>query len=172
MLAEKRQLLGRTVEAFGESFGRDAQAILVRSTGRVNLMGMHVDHRGGFVNPVAVGELFLVAQARDDDQVVLKNVERDRFGDRSFSIRQELPDGPIEDWDKWTQAEVDKRRAAGAAGDWAEYVKSAVLYFQHLHRDREGRFAPALRGMNVMIYGKVPRAAGLSSSSAVVVAAA
>ena len=172
VLQQKRALFLRAVEAFGEAFGRRGQAILVRSTGRVNLLGMHVDHRGGYVNPVAVGEVIFVAQRRDDDQVVLRNVESDRFAGRSFAIRDELPAGRIADWDKWTQAQVAGRRAAGAAGDWADYVKSAVLYLQHLHTGEDGTFSPALRGMNVMVLGTVPAAAGLSSSSAIVVAAA
>ncbi len=172
VLEAKRLLFRRAADAFAEAFGADAEAILVRSTGRVNLLGMHVDHRGGYVNPVAVGELIFFAEARDDDRVVLKNVQSDRFGDRSFGIAEELPAGKIEDWDKWTQEEVAERRAAGTAGDWSNYVKSAVLYLQHVHTDGRGRFRPALRGMNVMVCGNVPRAAGLSSSSAVVVAAA
>ena len=165
----KRTLLRRTMDAFAEQFGRDGDAILVRSTGRVNLLGMHVDHRGGFVNPVAVGEVVFFAQPREDDRVVLKNVESDRFGDRAFVMREELPAGAIADWDKWTQDRVAGRRAAG---DWSDYVKSAVLYLQHLHTGKDGSFRPALRGMNVMVYGTVPVAAGLSSSSSIVVAAA
>ena len=172
VLDEKRALLLRTAEAFAQAFGAEAQAVLVRSTGRVNLMGMHVDHRGGHVNPVAVGEVVFFVQPRDDDRVVLRNVETDHFGDREFAIAEELPDAKIADWDQWTQAEVAKRKAAGKAGDWADYVKSAVLYLQHVHTTAEGRFDPALRGMNVMTYGTVPVAAGLSSSSAIVVAAA
>jgi len=172
VLEQKRRLLQRTADAFAEAFGPDGDAIVVRSTGRVNLLGMHVDHRGGYVNPVAVGEVIFLVQARDDDRVELRNVQSDRFGDRGFTIAEELPPEQIEDWDRWTQAEVVKRQGAGMAGDWSNYVRSAVLYFQHLHTGADGRFRPALRGMNVMAYGTVPVAAGLSSSSAVVVAAA
>ena len=172
VLEEKRALFRRAVDAFADAFGQAGEVILVRATGRVNLLGMHVDHRGGYVNPVAVGEVIFVAQGRDDDRAVLRNVASDRFGDRSFVISQELPDGRIDDWDRWTQREVRKRKAAGTAGDWSDYVKSAVLYLQHMHTGQDGSFSPALHGMNVMAYGTVPVAAGLSSSSGIVVAAA
>lgn len=172
VLEEKQALFRCAVDAFAGEFGPQGDAVIVRSTGRVNLLGMHVDHRGGYVNPVAVGEVIFVAHGREDDRVVLRNVESDRFGDRSFVIREELPQGRIQDWDKWTQGEVRKRQEAGTAGDWADYVRSAVLYLQHMHTRNDGTFSPALRGMNAVAYGKVPVAAGLSSSSAIVVAAA
>ena len=128
ILAEKAAACRRAVEAFAATYGRDADALLVRSTGRVNLLGMHVDHRGGFVNPIAVKEMFLIAQPRDDDRVVLRNVEPDRYPDDAFAIADELPGVKIEDWDAWTQARAQERKRAGRAGAWADYVKAAVLY--------------------------------------------
>jgi len=172
VVREKAALCRHTVEAFAREFGGDAPVLLVRSTGRINLMGMHVDHRGGFVNPIAVGEMVVVAQPRDDDVVAIRNLDRDRFPDFHFAIRDELPDHKIRDWDAWTQAECDTRAAAGLGGHWSNYVKAAALYLQHLHTDDDGRFDPALRGMNLMVNGRVPLAAGLSSSSALVVATA
>jgi len=172
VLDEKLALVRRAVDAFAGEFGGDGEAIIVRSTGRINLMGMHVDHRGGYVNPIAIGEVVCVAQRRDDDRVELRNVECDRFPDRSFCISDELPQGQIEDWDRWTQQEAQRRKAAGTAGDWSNYVKAAVLYLQHTCTDEAGSFCPPLRGMNVMLYGNIPIAAGLSSSSSIVVAAA
>jgi N-acetylgalactosamine kinase len=47
-----------------------------------------------------------------------------------------------------------------------------VLYFQHLNTNDDGTFARAIKGMNMMFYGDIPRAAGLSSSSALVMLAA
>lgn len=172
VLAQKAAACRRPVQAFAAAYGEDAHAVIVRSTGRVNLLGMHVDHRGGFTNPIAVKELFLVAQPRDDDRVVLRNVESRRFQDESFAISEELPETRIEDWDAWTQAELEKRNRAGRAGNWSNYVKAALLYLQHLNTDEDGTFNPPLRGMNAVVYGTIPVAAGLSSSSALVVAAA
>jgi len=171
-LREKAAICRQAVEAFARECGNDAPVLIARSTGRINLLGMHVDHRGGFVNPIAVGEMFMVAQARDDDAVAMKNVDRDLFPDASFAIREALPAEKIQDWDAWTQQEHERRVAAGSAGHWGNYVRAAVLYLQHIHTDPSGRFAPALKGMNLMVKGNIPIAAGLSSSSALVVATA
>jgi len=172
VLAEKAAACRRAVQAFAAAYGMDAEAILVRSTGRVNLLGMHVDHRGGFVNPIAVSELFFIAQPRDDDRVVLTNADAEHYPDDAFVIADELPDGKIADWDAWTQARAQQRKRARRAGAWSDYVKAAVLYLQHLNTASDGRFDPPLRGMNILVYGLIPPAAGLSSSSGLVVAAA
>ena len=58
ILDEKAALCLKALERFGECFGRDRDVFIVRSTGRVNLVGMHVDHRGGYVNPIAIREAF------------------------------------------------------------------------------------------------------------------
>ena len=53
-----------------------------------------------------------------------------------------------------------------ASGDWAQYVKAAVLRLQK-------KFSTVkLRGVDVIVQGNIPIAAGLSSSSALVVATA
>lgn len=172
VLADAAWACRRSVEVFAGAFGRDAQVVIVRSTGRVNLLGTHIDHRGGFTNPIAVKDLFLVAEPRADDGVVLRNVEPDRYPDESFSISEELPRTKIGDWDHWTQERTEEHRRSGRAGNWSNYVRAAVLYLQHVHTDARGRFDPPLRGMNAVVYGRVPPAAGLSSSSSLVVAAA
>ncbi len=172
VLREKAEVCRRAVGGFRHEHGDDSAVFIVRSTGRVNLMGMHIDHRGGFVNAISVDEMFMVVQARDDDVVVSKNVDRERFPDASFKIADEMPSEKISDWDAWTQKEHEKRMAAGRAGHWGDYIKSAVLYMQHLNTDSGGRFAPLLKGMNLMVDSRIPIASGLSSSSALVVAAA
>lgn len=162
----------RALEAFGRAYGTDAKAVVIRSAGRVNVLGTHIDHRGGTVNPVAVNHMWLVAAPRDDDRVVAGNVESDSFGDESFRISASLPLGQkIHDWHLWCHDQFEKR-AGDPSITWSTYVRAAVLYLQHWYTTDEDAFAPRLRGMNMMFYGDVPRAVGLSSSSAVVVAAA
>ncbi|GAH50036.1 unnamed protein product, partial [marine sediment metagenome] len=51
-------------------------------------------------------------------------------------------------------------------------MRAAVLHLQHINTKDDGAFEPALRGMNVMVHGNIPRAAGLSTSSSIVVSAA
>lgn len=165
------QVCLRALEAFGESFGWDRDVIVVRSTGRINLMGMHIDHRGGSVNPIAIKEVFFIAEAREDDVVLVRNVQSDEFPEEKFRIRDCLPQYKIENWDAWCHDEFEKRKHDPSI-TWSNYVRAAVLYLQHLNTRDDGSFKPILRGMNVMVYGKIPRAAGLSSSSSIVVAAA
>jgi len=157
-----------TLGAFAERFGPDRRVMVIRSTGRVNVVGTHIDHRGGSVNPIAVKHVWLVVEPRDDDLVLARNVESELFPDEQFRISQCLPaGGKIRDWEAWCLDEYEKRRYDPAV-TWSNYVRAATLYFQHLHTTDDGRFDPAIRGMNMMVYGSVPRAAGLSSSSAIV----
>lgn len=157
-----------TLEAFAERFGPDRSVLVIRSTGRVNVVGTHIDHRGGSVNPIAVKHMWLVVEPREDDLVLARNVETRLFPDEQFRISQCLPaSGKIRNWDGWCHDEYEKRRHDPTV-TWSNYIRAATLYFQHLHTTDDGRCAPAIRGMNMMVYGSVPRAAGLSSSSALV----
>ena len=165
-------LLRRTINEFGRSYGKDRQVFVVRSTGRVNMLGMHVDHRGGSVNPIAIKEAFFVVEPRADDQVILRDVAGERFPEESFVISECLPAGKkIASWDAWCHDELEKRKGNPKI-TFSNYVRGGVLYFQHLHTDDRGQFTPAFKGMNVMIGSNVPPAAGLSTSSCLVVAAA
>jgi len=162
----------QTLEAFGRAYGKDDSVLIVRSTGRVNLVGTHVDHRGGSVNPICIKDMWLVAEPRDDDIVLAKDVESGEFDDEQFSIRQCLPTGgKIQDWDSWCYTEFEKRKGDPSV-TWSSYIRAAVLYLQNLNTRDDGSFTHAIRGMNMTFYGDIPRAAGLASSSALVMAAA
>ena len=161
-----------TLKAFAEAYGSNEKVIVARSTGRVNVLGTHIDHRGGSVNPIAIKELWIVAQPRNDDLVVARNVESDKFPQEQFHISENLPCGKkIGNWDAWCYSEFDKRTDDKSI-TWSSYVRAMVLYLQHLNTRADGTFDPPLRGMNAMFYGRVPQEAGLSSSSAVLVATA
>ncbi|MFZ2145980.1 MAG: galactokinase family protein [Sedimentisphaerales bacterium] len=180
--AEAAQMCLHCLEAFADRYGanrppaclrqEDRGVIIVRSAGRVNLLGTHIDHRGGSVNPVCIKQMWLVAEPRDDDRVLVKNVDSSQFPDEQFRISGCLPAGEkIRDWDAWCHDEFEKRRRETSI-TWSNYIRAAVLYLQHLNTTDEGSFAPAIKGMNMMVYGDVPLAAGLASSSALVMAAA
>ena len=179
---EAAQMCLRSLEEFADRYDADRPpaylrqedrgVIIVRSAGRVNLVGTHIDHRGGAVNPVCVKQMWLVVEPRDDDLVLAKNVESSLFPDEQFCISDCLPSGEkIRDWDAWCHDEFEKRRHDQSV-TWSNYIRAAVLYFQHLNIKDDGTFARTIRGMNMMFYGNVPRAAGLGSSSAVVMVAA
>ena len=169
---ESARMCVRALRRFGEIHGPDRDVLVIRTAGRVNVLGTHVDHRGGSVNPVAVNHMWLVAALRDDDLVAACNVESNQFPDEQFRICECLPAGTrIDDWDAWCLAEFEKRKGDPAI-TWSNYIRAAVLYLQHLYTDSGGTFTTAIRGMDMVFYGNIPRAVGLSSSSAVVVATA
>ncbi len=166
--AEAARMCLRCLEDFADRFSTNQSVIIIRSAGRVNLLGTHIDHRGGAVNPVCVKQMWLVVEPRDDDLVMAKNVDSSRFPDQQFSISDCLPAGEkIRDWDTWCYNEFEKRRHDPSV-TWSNYIRAAVLYLQHLNTKEDGGFVPALKGMNMMVYGDIPIAAGLSSSSALV----
>ena len=171
LLREKADFVLRGMEAFGRVFGPEARIFLVRSAGRINLVGMHIDHRGGAVNTIAVRETWFICQPRNDDILDCAPLDAERFPRSRFSIREELARGKLRNWDRWTQALAEKRKADGTSGDWLNYVKAAALYLQHLRSASEPT-TPPLRGLNVLVGGTIPLGAGLSSSSSIVVGTA
>ena len=186
LLRERRARYVEALQVFANVFGGDSEVVIARAPGRINLMGRHVDHRGGHVNPMALNvETLMVAQPRDDDEVVAHNVEG-VFPPRRFCIGEEIPSNKIRDlseWDAWTMSKFRERQAAGTDKDWVNYLKAAAVYFQDAVRDvgnglravpcaEERHGVRSLRGMNVMVDGNVPRSAGLASSSALFIATA
>lgn len=57
-------------EAFRKIF--DAEPMLVKSPGRINIIGEHTDYNGGLVMPAAINKAVYVAiSKRDDEQIQL-----------------------------------------------------------------------------------------------------
>jgi N-acetylgalactosamine kinase len=170
LLRERRERYVEALRAFEKVYGGDAEVIIARAPGRINLMGRHVDHRGGHVNPMALNvETLIVAQPRDDDEVVAHNVEGN-FAPKRFRIGEEMPPhkiGDLREWDAWTLQKFRERQAAGTDKEWDNYLKAAAVYFQDAVRGDK-----PFRGMNVMVDGNVPRSAGLASSSALFIGTA
>lgn len=147
--------------------GPRKSAFIVRSPGRVNVMGRHVDHQGGNCNLMTIGfETLMVARPRDDDRVVLHNVDRQTFGDREFSIGELVVDLPWDDWLSLVNSHKVSKMIKEYGVDWSRYIQSAVLRLQKKFPHTK------LSGMDLVVWGNVPMAAGLSSSSSLVVGAA
>lgn len=160
-------LAADAVRMLAQKIGADRPCIVVRSPGRINLMGRHVDHQGGTCNLMAIDrEIVIAASPRDDDRVNLWNSDAATYPPRSFSFRELTSDIVWEDWLGTLDSQYLQRMVSSSAGDWDNYVKGAALRLQHAFRDR------ALRGMDAFAAGNIPVGAGLSSSSALVVAAA
>lgn len=169
---EQRAEIWRTAISHAQKlFGSHAAVFLERAAGRINLMGMHIDHRGGAVNPISIGDVIFIVRPRTDDKVTIHNTSS-QFPPREFAIREELPREKIDDWDLWTQQEFAKRKAAGMSADWSNYVRAPILYLQAILTRPNGEFDPALRGFDLLVHGALPIAAGLSSSSSIVVGCA
>jgi galactokinase len=139
---------GAALAGFARLYGAGDVA-LYRAPGRVNLIGEHTDYNHGFVLPVALDkDAVILARPRQDAAVRLANVEGGYAAVR-FDISAEIP--------------------PDTTGAWSNYVRGAA---QALAR-AAGRPLQGFDGLVVSAapYG-VPRGSGLSSSSALTVAAA
>ncbi|MEZ4414946.1 MAG: galactokinase [Gemmatimonadota bacterium] len=135
----------RGTAGFARVFGADSTH-RASAPGRVNLIGDHTDYNGLPVLPMAIQ--FRIAvwfRPRNDATVRLVNADP---GSEPGSFRL---DQPLE---------------RGAGGHWLNYTKAAAWAVQQLVEERGGQ----PRGMDAWVDGDVPVAAGLSSSSALVVA--
>jgi galactokinase len=112
---------------------------VARAPGRVNLIGEHIDYNGLSVLPMALQREVAVALRPRSDAHV--RIASTTHGERAFDLATD-----IEPY---------------ATGDWGNYAKAAA---QALAREVGLR-----TGMDATIHSTVPAAAGLSSSSALVI---
>ena len=138
----------RDLEVFATLYGPGPVSVY-RAPGRVNLIGEHTDYNHGYVLPVALDrDVLIVVRPRSDSLVRLSNVETG-YATQSFRLAREIPSRPV--------------------GDWANNVQGAARLLALEH-------GPELLGCDALVDGAppygVPRGAGLSSSSALTVAAA
>jgi galactokinase len=132
------------VAGFDARFGSPAPALRVRAPGRVNLIGEHIDYNHLSVLPMAIQRHVTLLVRPRADRVVRVASTAPGHDPRAFEIADPIP--PF------------------ATGDWGNYVKAAV---QALERDHG-----PLTGYDALIDSTVPVAAGLSSSSALVIGVA
>lgn len=112
----------------------------VWAPGRVNLIGEHIDYHGLPVLPMALRQRVEVSFEPRRDSLIRASSEG--YGARQFEWRADLE--PL------------------AAGDWENYLRAAVLAVT-------GKWGMG-RGIDASITSTLPAAAGLSSSSALLVA--
>lgn len=154
ILARYRQVLDRA----GELWGREADVGILRSPGRINLMGRHVDHQGGHCNLMAIDREILIAfRPRRDGEFHLRNLDEGSFPPQSFSLDHLV-------------GRADQIQAEACSGEksarWGVYFQAAALRLQERFPGRR------LFGFDAVVSGDIPMGAGLSSSSALVVACA
>lgn len=122
--------------------------VVVRAPGRVNLIGEHTDYNGLPVLPMAIDRaIWIAARARRDGRVRATNLDGS-FAACDFPFGRAIP--------------------PSMAGNWENYLKAATqAVAAHLPAAHESR-----GGVSLTIASDLPAAAGLSSSSALVVATA
>ncbi|MBN2211718.1 MAG: NTP transferase domain-containing protein [Sedimentisphaerales bacterium] len=161
----KRRDLTRVLNCYGKRFTYDENVVIIRAPGRVNLMGRHVDHRGGHNNFLAIDkETLMVAGLRDDDGVCAVNTQPARFKEQQFNIARLIGRFAWDDWINFVNSDWVRGMLRTTAGDWGNYIKAALLRLQHNYLDFK------INGLNIALSGDIPMAAGLSSSSSIVVA--
>ena len=108
--------------------------------GRVNLIGEHIDYHGLPVLPMALRRRVEVTYRPREDRRIV--ADSASYGHREFEWSEGLP--PV------------------ARGDWENYLRAAA--------QATGRRWGLLRGVDATVVSDLPAAAGLSSSSALLVA--
>ncbi len=166
LLQERASALLSAAARFREVYGA-REVGFVRAPGRLNTLSMHSDHRGSYINPISLNREIIICYApRDDDSVSLHNADP-AYGSRSFSISAESPTTELSserEWLDWTQQKTNERKQAGANEDWINKLKAVPVYLRTQFPGKE------LSGFDGVISGNIPSGAGLSSSSAIIVA--
>jgi N-acetylgalactosamine kinase len=132
--------------AFRARFSGSGEPRVCRAPGRINLLGEHIDYNGLPVLPMTLGQGIDLAYApRSDNWIHLDNLCT-RYPSCQFENAAAIPPSP--------------------QGNWENYVKAAVSGLN----DALG--LDGSTGIDLLVSGNIPTAAGLSSSSALVVATA
>jgi N-acetylgalactosamine kinase len=162
---EKWKLIHQGLMGYRVKFGIDQPCCIIRVPGRINLMGRHVDHRGGDVNMVAIDrEIICIASGRLDDEIRAYNYEEQEYPEIRFKISDIIAGIEWKDWFDFINNSKINQMVRNSQGDWGNYIKAAALRLQIANPSK------TLKGFNMFVIGNIPKAAGLSSSSALVVA--
>ena len=127
--------LGNIVkQAFIENFKQEP--MLVRSPGRVNLIGEHTDYNGGFVLPAATDKAaYLAIKASDSAKGTWISIDMNETVEVDFKVIVEMPNH-----------------------HWANYILGVIEQFQ--------KRGIKVKPFNCVMAGDVPIGAGMSSSAA------
>lgn len=128
-------IIEKLLKKFAELY--NDKPLVIRSPGRINIIGEHTDYNEGFVLPAAIDKAaYLAISLRDDDEIHLMALD---LNETFFiSLKDLKPIGDV---------------------SWPNYILGAVAQFQ--------KKGIALKGFNAVLTSDVPIGAGLSSSAAV-----
>lgn len=132
---DRMQIIEEIKKVFHEQF--QAKPLIVRSPGRINIIGEHTDYNEGFVLPAAIDKAaYIAVSLRDDDEIHLVAMDlNEKF---SVNLTDLQPVGAV---------------------NWPNYLLGSAAQF--LKRGTK------LPGFNAVLTSTVPIGAGLSSSAAV-----
>lgn len=128
----------QTIKAAHSQIFQDSEDIVVvRSPGRINIIGEHTDYNEGFVLPAAINKAaYISASVRHDNEIHLAAIDlKEKF---SVSLQDLNPVTHI---------------------SWPNYILGSIAQFL-----KKGKSIP---GLNISLTSDVPIGAGLSSSAAV-----
>jgi galactokinase len=145
---QRMEIIDRVSHIFEKTFGTAAQH-LVRSPGRVNLLGEHVDYNDGFVLPAAIDRATYIAFSPTGSSsptgtmlstlVAVDMDQRASFTPKSVSSKTQTDGTPLP--------------------EWAHYPAGVMWSLNEEHLSTPG--------MNAVFASNVPRGSGLSSSASV-----
>ena len=130
----------KLLEKFKELFGGEGDIREYFSPGRVNLIGEHTDYNGGHVFPCALTiGTYGVARKREDNKLRFYSMNFEDVG---------VIESSLDDLKSYKEAE------------WTNYPKGMIWTFNEKGYTITG-------GLDMLIYGNIPNASGLSSSASV-----
>ena len=139
-------------------FNAEADLIVTRAPGRLDVMGGIADYSGSHVLEYPIAEATFAAVQLNAERTLNIVTMLDDERHASFTMPLSVFDGPAE---YETAREFFKRNEGG---HWAAYVAGVFLV---LMRERNVNFT---RGANILISSRVPLGKGVSSSAALEVA--
>ncbi|EAY10502.1 galactokinase family protein [Trichomonas vaginalis G3] len=137
------KIVQEMIPVFEKEFGIKPQ-FAGRAPGRVNLIGEHIDYCGFSVFPMALEGKYTTALLASNESGLLR-------------IRN------LDSHLKGSDVKIAEKKLLGEG--WVQYVESAVKTFLET-------FNQHVNGLDVLIFGNVPLASGLSSSAALLCAVA
>lgn len=134
-IPDQKSLQDQVLSDYQQLF--EAKPLLVRSPGRINLIGEHTDYNNGFVMPASIDKsIFLAISTRHDQEIHLHSVDM-----KPASVVVKL----AKNYNK-------------TGVQWADYIIGVV--------DQLQKNGNEITGFNCVFGGDVPIGAGLSSSAA------
>lgn len=132
-------LIKNIKNTFIQIFDENPQ-LLIRSSGRINLIGEHTDYNGGFVLPAAIDKyVYFAMSARNDKEC--------------HFFAYDLKENFVVDLDNLQPTKVHT---------WANYLMGVLTILKKSVKNEA-----LLRGVNLVFGADLPSGAGLSSSAAI-----